>query len=1071
MKYLTSKLHSLRLTKTLLSVFFLTVFALIAFINTNTVSAQTVDTLCIARELSSYMNDVVEAKNSGAFSNRIQLASPIFNLTNPAEAQIFNEMSSNFNANFGGLNAWAGNTYTTYPNATGDFPDNTAYGHFVANGWEANFKLNKPIFFTEFGELNNDYQPNGKRPSIGNMQSEFQKALTNPLIQRGGIAYFNPFLSNPDPNFTRHYLTDQEFSSITGGSPLAGANSASIIRLDSGFLQEMRNHYPNSGVAVEIIDGQDPSQVAKVAYDANRLGIKLFLRLCIGDSCSYADSSVLISFLNQLDQAMAKLENSSVPSIQIWVSTGPNEPATEYWAAPNCKPIQPFDVERKIPCNESPEPQFHSLRPYPTSPCNDNPPTVYMCAKDFVVKQDFKFTRGDFGFAGGNCTNTDGGSHCEMEIDVSAPISLSLSSAEFPIMGNTELVKNSTRDSSSLTFLRRVNDYVSWYLNGTTLRAEEEDELVSNKPIPPRTEEQKQERIDEVINLSGPLKKLLPFAVQTGDYNEVLGVPLGVKTRGVRMLQQSQAGNTRHDQVVVCTAGLSFFPRPCYDPITRKMKNLSYFNFVTIYNNLFSFVPLSSTEDLPGKTTNLAPVGQTGPDAFVEGPTVEFLEGQNDTKTLYFSHVEESVQLGKLLQKTYLPSGDTGVGGAPLDQYNEQLNSPYCEIVETRSNPGDSLYGDLERDGEVPISATLKYKAKFSCDFGLADENDDRIPGCIQACQTPPGRSYGDCLQSCREILGAGECTRGVIIPLKFGVNTPKADEIWDRFVAGDMAIFKRIYPKVGPNTPVTKILDIPAETSATYQSETGISSAGTIQNTQALAGDPFKNNVGSGTLYFPHIGSVEDYFLKGIQTALRPKGVSESSEEPGTTPPEPPTTQVNCQNVPDSALPSFYLGSFKENAIRICNEWDRRGQSNGATCYNDVVSRALTAGINPTFALAIWAHESACSNYTASSLAWEDFGIHTAGNPEDFQSQITGFLSIWSNSNPYEASYPACFTSLRARGWTDMQIAMEIFWKGSSNCQAFSIPSYFNEIAKSSWSYLTNCPMPSNPTDKSCQP
>lgn len=106
--------------------------------------------------------------------------------------------------------------------------------------------------------------------------------------------------------------------------------------------------------------------------------------------------------------------------------------------------------------------------------------------------------------------------------------------------------------------------------------------------------------------------------------------------------------------------------------------------------------------------------------------------------------------------------------------------------------------------------------------------------------------------------------------------KTPYADEIWKNTVAGNDSIFRRIYPKTGVNAPVSCIADEPAVSKATY---TDVSADSNITLDRVIEPDntAVKPNGSedqiNAQIYFPHIGSVLDYFLKGIQTALRPKG------------------------------------------------------------------------------------------------------------------------------------------------------------------------------------------------------
>jgi len=69
--------------------------------------------------------------------------------------------------------------------------------------------------------------------------------------------------------------------------------------------------------------------------------------------------------------------------------------------------------------------------------------------------------------------------------------------------------------------------------------------------------------------------------------------------------------------------------------------------------------------------------------------------------------------------------------------------------------------------------------------------------------------------------------------------------------------------------------------------------------------------------------------------------------------------------------------------------------------CHNDVVARAKKSCVDPLFALTIWLHETAASNYQCSQQVGgstvEDFGIHTNPNVEDenFSQQLDAFLAL----------------------------------------------------------------------------
>lgn len=106
-----------------------------------------------------------------------------------------------------------------------------------------------------------------------------------------------------------------------------------------------------------------------------------------------------------------------------------------------------------------------------------------------------------------------------------------------------------------------------------------------------------------------------------------------------------------------------------------------------------------------------------------------------------------------------------------------------------------------------------------------------------------------------------------------------------------------------------------------------------------------------------------------------------------------PPITDgTNNCNI---AAPENNTGIDKANFVNhLAADW-QTGKNYSDECFNDVVNRALCAGINPQYALWVWLHESGASNY--SNAVVEDFGIH--GNPavpvKNFDKQINWFLKL----------------------------------------------------------------------------
>lgn len=95
-----------------------------------------------------------------------------------------------------------------------------------------------------------------------------------------------------------------------------------------------------------------------------------------------------------------------------------------------------------------------------------------------------------------------------------------------------------------------------------------------------------------------------------------------------------------------------------------------------------------------------------------------------------------------------------------------------------------------------------------------------------------------------------------------------------------------------------------------------------------------------------------------------------------------------------------------KSVVVDILNRWVGSCKLGGYPneCYEDVYCRALSAGVNPAFAITIWSNESGGSNYAYHSGV-EDFGIHGLSSVPvtNFDKQANHFLSnIASRSESY---------------------------------------------------------------------
>jgi hypothetical protein len=284
--------------------------------------------------------------------------------------------------------------------------------------------------------------------------------------------------------------------------------------------------------------------------------------------------------------------------------------------------------------------------------------------------------------------------------------------------------------------------------------------------------------------------------------------------------------------------------------------------------------------------------------------------------------------------------------------------------------------------------------------------------------------------------------------------------------VDGNFSVFKKMFPK-----DFTEIKDIPGYTTAEYSAVGMDQIAGEEADKpkaekpeEVLAGEPAMNRPGAqAEIFFPHLGSIQEYFLYGIQKALRPFSgtLATGSATPGDC-------QINCnENIPDNVIPDKFLGSYKEAFIDKAERWTGDGKSHARECYNDVVRRSLSAGVNPAFTLMIWANESGASNYTAHNTSCEtqDFGINNPAIASDFNSQLTRFLRLPS---AYKSQYPQCFNY---PGANEMKSFLHIFRSGVNDpCRPNQDSiDYYNAI-QPVWGWVApGCSFPTYPTDESC--
>lgn len=598
----------------------------------------------------------------------------------------------------------------------------------------------------------------------------------------------------------------------------------------------------------------------------------------------------------------------------------------------------------RVPCIKTDNPEFHSLRPYQASPCGD-PPKAQFCGNKVVIKESYDDTAA--------CGET----FLNVNWQVGTPSNgkdywIDISETEFPIAGNTELVKNSQKEDDSLDDAQKVNEYASWYLSGVNNKAEYGD--TKNTP-------------NEVVNFSGPIQKLFPSIIQEAQRIESIKnaiTPVNYTDEGGGAVSDVK----NHDQIVVCAHKEAFgisnpligktVAHECYDgngssanfrfyrltewldhlpplPWDEKYKNDSekykedrcewegglYINipFTQIgicapnplnsneWADLFPYVPLSNTADKNAKML-IDPITIQASNGVVldDKKSVILKDGE---PVFFYPHTYEVKELSEFLNKSYTPQGVEQELPADSVESNKE-----CRVADVRSNEGDDLF---------PINKTPS-----------GEEGDIGVEIYFKVSQIP-------CSNVCYTNRAGEEvtnCSGEVYIEVHTKpVKVPSGDEIWKNTVAGSNSIFRRIFPKVEEGAPVSCIADTPSETKAVYKPTEGtkeIGVTGPLGSPEEGKFDPE-----DARIYFPHFGGVYDYFLKGIQTALRPKGY-------GT----PITSGELCEN--------------ETSETGACKQWLFEKSSGGSFYYNKVIQAAASTTcngeqLNPYWAVGIALNEN----------------------------------------------------------------------------------------------------------------
>lgn len=697
---------------------------------------------------------------------------------------------------------------------------------------------------------------------------------------------------------------------------------------------------------------------------------------------------------------------------------------------------EPFP-KLKLPCNEKRNIEFHSLRPYQAAHCGDANKALY-CSNDLKFLETFDVTNK------GDCTprHESGTFLCNPDFVVDThTLIVDLDDSMFPIMGNTEDVKNSQNNGDVYDDATKVNEYASWYLSGVNNRAEYDESTD-----------------DRTVNYSGPIQKLLPKMIQEAErINTINKATINDKA------WTDDDGKTyttpqNHDQVVVCSkmSILWLFgqaiPEPCYNGSKYRLSDWngdlsglrSLLNLLSTsdawnkrtpplpwddgsvenpskdnpakpfasdtlyqkaynewqgksclilpiiglqcidnplvtntYADLYSYIPLSNTTDKKGNNyiTDVQPDPVNG--TLIEDKSFQYGEVKN--APLYFAHTQEVKESSELLNKTFTPLD------CPVDEKGKKIPDEECKllknnrgsvekndcsVVDVRVNKGDNLFPGDPDELQVPDVTYVINQAK-----------------CKEVYELKPVY-HSNCNCWIDKWISTLECTAQVYITILTKTKTPNADEIFDSTVAGTGSTFRKIFPKVEENAPVSCIADIPTVTDVTYDASGSQPPAGGDLEFTGVERYPEDGAGDNPQLTFPHIGSVYEYFLKGIQTALRPKGYG-----------EPIVSGKLCNNIKCGELGNLPQASSSCRLGGISSKVGEIPQT-----LKDIVSAAAeTYKVPPNLILGIMYGESAFNKEPYQKYEWTEENVKNWAtceplpNCSDALTSVVPFTDDWS--------------------------------------------------------------------------
>ena len=334
-----------------------------------------------------------------------------------------------------------------------------------------------------------------------------------------------------------------------------------------------------------------------------------------------------------------------------------------------------------------------------------------------------------------------------------------------------------------------------------------------------------------------------------------------IKTPSPREIPPGVGNTTPDKKAGICTqptgSGESrlFFPH---------LKNISFLS--TLLQTIFNPAPSTVSKNaLPAPKQESSSL--SNPDAVTT--KIQYHQGLDDN-TQYVSRDNNSSL------KVNAPAP------APLYNFdgsdNPYKTSGFCSIEDTKVNPGDDLLGPkiLSR-----LTYTQKYQYRvapsLNCFGDSAVVSEDQRKNCCSFKAAGIGASENGVFPNTREKRYVCGTLPGKDFPTKgravVYTKTPLIEYIYDALVVGSQSVLKRIFPQGNPK----EFKEIPSQANF-IASAVGLNQEGAQVNIQTGNGST------QPTIYIPHLGSLYEYFLQGLQKALRPfSGIIPTSTPTGS--------------------------------------------------------------------------------------------------------------------------------------------------------------------------------------------